>query len=144
MWQSLCSMKSLVSQEHLSFRALCLTETFPIYADLDAFRRGGRHLRQMSEALIFTLSITQRYISRWLTAASLSLSVRSFLFLEICHRPTTENTWGNKHNWREWLFLFTWHPRDMRNPLQMNINIKRKLSLQMLNLIFNQSAYKPL
>lgn len=130
---SLCSMKSV-------FRNICIAGLWAL-GDLstvqtDLLGGGGGSLRQILGTLMPIA------ISRWLTTALLSLSGRSCSFPKICHSLTIESSRENKYYLREWCFI-TQHSREMKTPLQTNVNIKRKLWLQVLSLVFNHFAYKP-
>lgn len=95
----------------------------------DSLGGGGWCLRQM----LGTLKPVA--ISRWLTAARLSLSDRSCSFPKVCPSLTIGNRWENKYCLRVVLH----HPASwgMKTPLQMNANVKRKLWLSVLSLVFN-------
>lgn len=63
-------------QKHLSWGSLCLTETFPIRANLDILKRGGRGLRHVFWNMHPCPADPDHLEAqlRWLTAASLPLS----------------------------------------------------------------------
>lgn len=114
-------------QKHLHCGAPRLRRPFPVQTD--SLGGGGWCLRQM----LGTLKPVA--ISRWLTAARLSLSDRSCSFPKVCPSLTIGNRWENKYCLRVVLH----HPASwgMKMPLQMNANVKRKLWLSVLSLVFN-------